>query len=293
MARLEAKLAQNVDGEFYVDDTCIDCDTCRQIAPAVYTRSPQVEQSYVFDQPRSEAQRIRALMALVACPTASIGTRTHANARGAASRFPEPIEEEVFYCGFTSTASFGGASYLVRRAKGNVLVDSPRAAGPLIRHIVELGGVRRMLLTHRDDVADHARFAEIFRCERVLHKGDVSAGTREVETQLAGQEPTSLGDDFQAIPVPGHTRGSVVYLYRRKFLFTGDHLWWSPNVNGLHASPRVCWYDWKQQTASMERLLDYEFEWVLPGHGRRYKAVSAAAMRNELQQLVARMRGGK
>ena len=290
MARLEAKLAQNAEGEFYVDNSCIDCDTCRQIAPSVYARSLQIEQSYVCRQPSSEAQRIRALMALVACPTASIGTVTNTSARSAASRFPERIEDEVYYCGFTSTASFGGASYLVRRAKGNVLVDSPRAAGPLIRRIVELGGVRRMLLTHRDDVADHARFAEIFQCERVLHKDDISGATREVETQLAGQAPTSLGDDFQAIPVPGHTRGSVVFLYQRKYLFTGDHLWWSPNVNGLHASPRVCWYDWEKQTASMERLLDYEFEWVLPGHGWRYKAESAAAMRQELEQLVSRMR---
>ena len=26
----------NVDGEFFVDSTCIDCDACRQIAPAVF-----------------------------------------------------------------------------------------------------------------------------------------------------------------------------------------------------------------------------------------------------------------
>jgi glyoxylase-like metal-dependent hydrolase (beta-lactamase superfamily II) len=84
-----------------------------------------------------------------------------------------------------------------------------------------------------------------------------------------------------------------VFLYQRKYLFTGDHLWWSPNVKGLHASPRVCWYDWKQQTASMERLLDYEFEWVLPGHGWKYQAASPAAMRAELGQLVKRMRRGE
>jgi glyoxylase-like metal-dependent hydrolase (beta-lactamase superfamily II) len=232
-------------------------------------------------------------MALVACPTASIGTLTHVNARGAASRFPERIAGEVYYCGFTSTASFGGSSYLVRRPKGNLLVDCPRAAGPLIRRLVDMGGVRRMLLTHRDDVADHARFAEIFQCERVMHEDDISGGTSEVEYQLTGQQPVSLGDEFQAIPVPGHTPGSAVFLYQRKYLFTGDHLWWSPNVKGLHASPRVCWYDWKKQTASMERLLDYEFEWVLPGHGWRYQAKSPAAMRAEVEQLVVRMRAGK
>jgi glyoxylase-like metal-dependent hydrolase (beta-lactamase superfamily II)/ferredoxin len=290
MARLEARLAQNVEGDFFVDDTCIDCDTCRQIAPSIYGRSEQIEQSYVQQQPRSEAERLRALMALVACPTASIGTVSKSDARGAASRFPERILGDVYYCGFTSTASFGGSSYLVRRANGNVLVDSPRAAGPLIRRLAELGGVRRMLLTHRDDVADHARFAEIFRCERVMHKDDLSGATRDVEVQLTGREATSLGDGFEAIPVPGHTRGSVAFLYQRTFLFTGDHLWWSPNVNGLHASPRVCWWDWEHQVESMERLLDYEFEWVLPGHGWRYQAPSPAVMKTELQRLIQRMR---
>jgi len=39
----------------------------------------------------------------------------------------------------------------------------------------------------------------------------------------------------------------------------------------------------------MERLLDLRFEWVLPGHGGRYRAESPAAMRNELERLLATM----
>jgi hypothetical protein len=40
----------------------------------------------------------------------------------------------------------------------------------------------------------------------------------------------------------------------------------------------------------MERLLAYEFEWVLPGHGQRFRADSPAAMRRELERVIARMR---
>jgi glyoxylase-like metal-dependent hydrolase (beta-lactamase superfamily II)/ferredoxin len=290
MARLEARLKENIEGEFFVDDTCIDCDTCRQVAPAVYARSERIEQSFVYRQPASEPERVRALMALVACPTASIGTVHPASARDAAQRFPELVEDGIYYCGYTSSASFGGSSYLVRRDRGNVLVDSPRAASPLVRRITELGGVGRMLLTHRDDVADHARFAELFGCERVIHKKEVSASTRDVETQLAIDEPMRLDDDFEAIPVPGHTRGSLAFLYRRRYLFTGDHLWWSPNLKTLNASRSVCWYDWDLQIRSMERLLDYSFEWVLPGHGWRYRAASEVVMRGELERLIQRMR---
>ncbi len=291
MARLQSRLPRNVPGEFFVDSTCIDCDTCRHLAPSVFDRADESEQSFVFHQPAGSEEFDRALMALVACPTASIGTIDKMDAKAAAARFPEHIAANVYYCGYTSERSFGGSSYLILRPEGNVLVDSPRAAGPLLRKIGKMGGVRRMLLTHRDDVADHAKFHEHFGCERTIHRLEISPSMHDIEVQLDIDEPVALDDEFTAIPVPGHTRGSVCFLYQEEFLFTGDHLWWSPNVNALHASRSVCWYDWKEQTRSMERLVDFRFEWVLPGHGRRCQATSAAAMKSELSQLVQRMRG--
>jgi len=59
-----------------------------------------------------------------------------------------------------------------------------------------------------------------------------------------------------------------VLLYRHKVLFTGDHLAWSPNRKSLIAFRSACWYSWDVQTQSMQKLLNYNFEWVLPGHGR-------------------------
>jgi glyoxylase-like metal-dependent hydrolase (beta-lactamase superfamily II) len=38
---------------------------------------------------------------------------------------------------------------------------------------------------------------------------------------------------------------------------------------------------------SLRRLLDHRFEWVLPGHGRRYRARSAADMRAAIESLLA------
>ena len=63
---------------------------------------------------------------------------------------------------------------------------------------------------------------------------------------------------------------------------------------GLHASRGVCWYSWTEQTRSMERLIDFDFSFVLPGHGRPHRAPDVETMRAELRDLVARMkqRGG-
>jgi glyoxylase-like metal-dependent hydrolase (beta-lactamase superfamily II)/ferredoxin len=289
MARLDERLPENAAGDFYVDRTCIDCETCRQIAPAVFARDAAVAQSVVGAQPRSEAEHRRALMALVACPTASIGSVEKHDARAASRAFPEEIEEGagVYYCGYASESSYGASSYLVRRPAGNVLVDSPRAARPLLARLGELGGVRLMFLTHRDDVADHASFRRAFGCERVLHAADVDRGTSGVERRWAGGDPLRLDHDLLAIPVPGHTRGSAALLYRDRFLFTGDHLWCDEDTGRLAMGRSVCWYSWPEQVRSLRRLLDFDFEWVLPGHGRRFRAASPAKMRAALEALLA------
>lgn len=206
-------------------------------------------------------------MALIACPTGSIGAGKLLNAEEGIGAFPFQIAENVFYCGFNSKDSFGAWSYLIVRPEGNVLVDSPRFAAPLVKKIEKMGGVSRMFLTHRDDIADHARFAEKFGAQRIMHEKD-GARRYGIEQIIEGETPVQIDDELTIIPVSGHTRGSQVLLYKNKFLFTGDHLAWSPNRNSLIAFRGVCWYSWAEQTRSMERLLGYEFEWVLPGHGR-------------------------
>jgi glyoxylase-like metal-dependent hydrolase (beta-lactamase superfamily II)/ferredoxin len=282
------RLPQNASGELYVDASCIDCDLCRQIAPATFARDARAGQSIVQRQPDG-AGLDRALMALVACPTASIGTVHKHDVRRAARRFPEEIAPSVYFCGYASRGSYGASSYLVRRAEGNVLVDSPRANRTLFDRLDELGGVRFLFLTHRDDVADHARFRERFGCERILHRDDLGHGTRNVERVVEGTEPVALAADLTAIPLPGHTRGSMALLHGAR-LFTGDHLWADEDTPGeLDAGRGVCWYSWSEQIRSMERLRAHSFTDVLPGHGRRFTAPSSDALRAALDRLIARM----
>ena len=230
-------------------------------------------------------------MALVACPTASIGTIEHHDARIGIDAFPSRIAENIYFCGFTAESSFGAWSYLVVRPQsegGNVLIDSPRFATQLVNKIESMGGVSTMFLTHRDDVADHRRFVERFNCERVMHVDD-GADRLGIERVLRGNESYPLDQDLLAIPVPGHTRGHVVLLYRQKFLFTGDHLAWSTQRETLTAFRNACWYSWEEQTRSMEKLRDHDFEWVLPGHGRIHHD-SPGNMRAHLERCIEWMK---
>jgi glyoxylase-like metal-dependent hydrolase (beta-lactamase superfamily II)/ferredoxin len=283
MAREAEAIAANVRGDFFVDRSCIDCDLCRQLAPEVFARDDRAAQSFVAAQP-TPAGAHRALMALVTCPTSSIGARTRHDARAAARAFPEPLFGDVAFCGYASEASYGAASYLIRRPDGNVLVDSPRFAKILVERIAALGGVRYMVLTHQDDVADHAKFHARFGCERVIHRADVHSATRGCERIIDGD--AELAPDLRLIHVPGHTRGSVALLHG-DVLFTGDHLWATDDQTGLEAGRDVCWYSWSEQRASIARLAGYSFTHVLPGHGRRFTAPDAEAMRAAVLRAAA------
>src|SRR5688572_3366627 len=103
MADDRLRLPENVDGSFFVDSTCIDCDTCRQLAPAVFAEG--AEYAYVKAQPKTAVDQRAALHALVACPTASIGTLDKLNVQQAARDFPLLLEDPVYYCGFNSRHS--------------------------------------------------------------------------------------------------------------------------------------------------------------------------------------------
>jgi glyoxylase-like metal-dependent hydrolase (beta-lactamase superfamily II)/ferredoxin len=301
MARLTQRLATNVAGAFYVDATCIDCGTCWQFDPLHF--GPGGDQAHVHRQPQGEAETHQALLALQACPVAAIGAPPQLLPLTPPDGFPALITHhpagDVHYCGWASRRSFGASSYLILRpaaADGtsrNVLVDSPRFNATLARRIEALGGVGTMLLSHRDDVADHQAFAERFGCSRWIHAADAAAAPG-AEHLVTGAAPVMLEDDLQLIPTPGHTEGSMVVVLGRpgpagQILFSGDHLWWGVEPEGVVASRAYCWWNWEEQVRSVRKLLDLDVRWLLPGHGRR-RAFAAGEWRPELERTLARIR---
>ena len=282
MADRALRVLENVDGPFFVDSSCIDCDTCRQLAPATF--ADHGEHSYVHTQPRDDAEKRAALRALVACPTGSIGTSDPSWTALALEDFPLLLAPRVFYCGFNSRKSFGGNSYFVEHRDGNWLIDSPRYVEYLARQFTERGGVRYIFLTHRDDVADADRWAARFGATRIIHRLEL-ASQPAAERVIDGWEAVEVEPGFLAIPTPGHTRGHCVLLHDDQFLFTGDHIAWSRERQCLTASRDVCWHSWREQVKSVEKLDRYSFEWVLPGHGQRVR-LPRNEMRHEMARLI-------
>ncbi len=287
MANVEKRLPTNVEGNFYVDATCINCDTCRQLAPKSFEEVG--DYSAVLHQPEGDQQVHQAYQALLACPVGSIGTEhsDKTKLQAAKASFPIHLEGGVYYCGFNSEKSFGANSFFIEHPDGNWLIDSPRYLKQLVEFFEQKGGIRYIFLSHEDDVADCDRYAKQFGATRMIHRADAEA-VPGAERIIEGEEPVPLAPQFQAIPVPGHTPGSMALLYNDRFLFTGDHLWWNPDTKTLGAPQNLVWRE-RVLVASIEKLLAYRFEWVLAGHGNRVK-LPVQEMRAKLTGLLERRR---
>lgn len=306
---------ENVPGAFFVDSSCINCDVCRKLAPATFSKvGPQ---SAVHSQPPVEpassllddAVTAAAAAALVSCPTASIhaeGLRPADVAAAAAAFLPcavpgvAPASEggpSALFLGYTSGKSFGASSYLLLREKGgNIMVDSPRFDPRLAAKVEALGGASWIFLTHRDDVADHARWAQRLGAKRIMHSLECNErqGTDAVEAKLEGEGPWTLrdcrggggeeekggpdDDEVQFVLQPGHTEACVAMFHApSRALFSGDVVscgsdagWFSEDGSPrLYAYRDFCWFSFSKLLDSVEvGLKPLDFLHLLPGHGR-------------------------
>ena len=274
---------------FRINSRCISCGTCWQFDPEHFANGGDA--AVVCQQPRELPALQQALLALQACPVAAIEASAEQRLQRPDDGFPVLVTRhrhgEVFYCGWASKRSFGACSWLIRRPDGNVMVDVPRWSAPLARRIEALGGLAAIVLTHRDDVADHARWARAFGAERWIHGADAEAAP-EAERHMEGAAPRLIGDGLRLIPTPGHTAGSMCLQLgeQRAVLFSGDHLWWNRELQVVVASERYCWWDFEQQIQSVRTLLPLDVAWLLPGHGHRH-AFAAGEWRMALEQTLA------
>lgn len=275
--------ASNAPGSWYIDTACINCRAAQTVAPGLIVERDG--QSVFAHQPETPAEITLAWRARLLCPTASV--HDSASAEPPADVFPEAMTDGVFRLGYNARHSWGAHSFLLEREAGNAMIDAPRWTKAVVDAIARRGGLAMILLTHRDDVADAARYAERFGARVFIHDADRAAAPYATDI-LTGRKPIALDGDLLAIPLPGHTQGSVAYLSRERCLFTGDSLSWSFEQSDLRASKRVCWYSWPEQTESLRRLAEHCFEWVLAGHGGSVH-LPEAEMRIRLLALVARM----
>jgi len=278
------------EGGWQVDGRCVNCDVARQLAPGLIGEAGG--RSAVLHQPQSPAEIRRLHAAAHACPTRSVrppGGRLDA----AADPFPMALDDDVYdvyLCGHNSPHTAGANSYLLRRGDGTALmVDTPRWSSSLAARYEALGPVTGVLLTHRDHAAHGRRYADRFGARLWIHEGDLDAAP-DADCVLRGTDPAEISEGVVAFPLPGHTRGSVLYVADERYCFSGDSFYWSRTTADVEVAHSVTWYSIEELAASLARTVGrLRFEWLLPGHGDR-RRLPGADMARRMRRLAARCR---
>lgn len=73
MADRLTRLPDNLPGKFYVDDSCLDCDACRALAPANFARNDDKGYSFVIKQPTTPEEVALCRRAAEECHVEAIG----------------------------------------------------------------------------------------------------------------------------------------------------------------------------------------------------------------------------
>ncbi|MFI9235954.1 MBL fold metallo-hydrolase [Streptomyces sp. NPDC053079] len=273
---------------WYVDSRCTNCDVARQLAPDLIREVDG--RAEVVRQPRDEAEVRQLHAAAYACHTRSI-RHTHHRLDPDLDPFPLPLDTDLWLCGHNSPHTAAANSYLLRRPSGTLMmIDTPRWSTALAARYEALGAVTDVLLTHRDHVAHGRRYADRFGARLWIHEGDLDAAP-DADRVLRGTDPAEIGEGVIAYPLPGHTRGSVLYVADERYCFAGDSFYWSRTTGDLEVADSVTWYSIVELGASLARTAagGLRFEWVLPGHGDR-KRLPAQEMSERLRQLAERTR---
>ncbi|MFF3976001.1 MBL fold metallo-hydrolase [Streptomyces sp. NPDC001828] len=271
--------------DWYVDDRCTNCDVARQFAPELIG---EVDGKSRIRRPPSDAAETRRLHAAVfACPTRSIRRRS-GRADQSLDPFPMELDDGLWICGHNSPHTAAANSYLLLRPSGTaMMIDTPRWSAELAERYAALSPVTDVLLTHRDHAAHGRRYADHFGARLWIHEGDLDAAP-DADRVIRGIDPVEIAEGVTVHPLPGHTRGSVLYLADNRYCFSGDSFYWSRAAGDLAVADSVTWYSIEEQAASLARNAGrLRFEWVLPGHGDRHR-LPAAEMSRRLRALTER-----
>jgi glyoxylase-like metal-dependent hydrolase (beta-lactamase superfamily II) len=183
-------------------------------------------------------------------------------------------------------------AFLLRRDAGNLLIYSAPTAAEDAGAIARLGGVTRQYIGHWHE-------APVGKVEAVAAAIGAPAYAHERDAARAALEPFPegpVGDDFELIPIPGHTPGATAFLWdsgEHRVLFTGDSVFlrdgeWIAAV--LDSSDRDAYVE------SLERLRELDYDVLVPWAASIDRPAVALTDREDARRrigaIIERIRGG-
>ncbi len=187
-------------------------------------------------------------------------------------------------------------SFLLERARGNLLIyNSPRLADDADR-LKARGEIARLYLNHGHEAMFGRPPAGLVG--RIVHHVADEPSLRDFGAHTVSFDRRQrLDEDFEVIPIPGHTPGATAYLWdsgEHRLLFTGDTIYldrgeWRAGL--LQSSDR------ERFLQSLELIAELDFDVLVPwaaSVGEPYLSVADEAGRRErIEAMVRRIRSAE
>jgi glyoxylase-like metal-dependent hydrolase (beta-lactamase superfamily II) len=189
-------------------------------------------------------------------------------------------------------------AYLLEREAGNLLIyrsdTLPREAAA----IRERGGIARQYLNHRHEAAPVVDWvSRTFDAPLFVHEADAEAVSAVAHVRATFSRRHHLDDDFEVIPIPGHTPGATAYLWDtgdHRVLFTGDTLFFS---RGRWVAAVLDSSDREAYLESLALIRELDFDVLVPSIATAGDPPYAIVERDEAQrridEVIERVRAGR
>lgn len=190
-------------------------------------------------------------------------------------------------------------AYLLQREWGNLLVYRSEALEQDVEALEDLGGISRQYLNHHHEASPACDWvANTFDAPLHVHENDAAAVAEICNVGATFSERHKLGEDFEVIPIPGHTSGATAFLWdsgQHRVLFTGDTIffgrskWRAAVLDGVS--------DRERYIESLGLIRSLDFDLVVPGiavAGRPYYSFTdRAEATQQIDAILERLRRGE
>jgi glyoxylase-like metal-dependent hydrolase (beta-lactamase superfamily II) len=188
-------------------------------------------------------------------------------------------------------------AYLLEREAGNLLVYRSDTLPREEAAIRERGGIARQYLNHRHEAAAVCDWvAETFDAPLFVHADEAPAVSKTCHVRATFARRHRLDDDFEAIPIPGHTSGATAYLWQtgsHRVLFTGDTIYFS---RGRWVAAVLDSSDRERYLESLELIRGLDFDVIVPSIATAgdapYAFVEPGEAERRIGEIIERVRGG-
>jgi hypothetical protein len=194
--------------------------------------------------------------------------------------------------------TLGVRSFLLERDEGNLLVYSSTTIRQEADYVRERGGVWQQYLNHGHEAwvaeAAGAWVASTFGAPLYAHENEKEEVSRAYDLGGTFSERHTLGDDFEVIPIPGHTSGATAFLWNtgeHRSLFTGDSIVLEDSKWVAALLPSS---DRDDYIKSLELIRGLDFDVIVPWaaslDGTYYGFTDKGDIERRIDEMLERMR---